>query len=70
MRRLAVLIGHLEEEEIGELLQVVAIAYAIIPKGIAEGPDFGDDGGGVGGGLGHMVLLRENSYQLGKNRKI
>ena len=46
MRWLAVLIGHLEKEEIGELLQVIAIAYAIVAKGIAEGPDFGDDGGG------------------------
>jgi len=25
---------------------IIAIAHAIITKGIAEGPDFGDDGGG------------------------
>jgi hypothetical protein len=30
------------------LLQIIAIAYAVITKGIAEGPDFGDDGGGGG----------------------
>lgn len=26
-------------------VQTIAIAYAIIPKGVAEGPDFGDDRG-------------------------
>ena len=41
---LAVLIGHLEEEEIGELFQVVTVAYAIIAEGVAEGPDFRNDG--------------------------
>jgi len=70
MGRLAVLIGHLEEEKVGQLLQVVAIAYAIIPQGIAEGPDFGDDGRGVGLGLGHKGSLLLNCFVEGKNRKL
>ena len=45
--RLPVFVGHLEEDQIGELLQVVAIADPVIAQGGAEGPDFGDDGSGV-----------------------
>ena len=61
MWRLAVLIGHLEEEEIGELLQVVTIAYTIIAEGITEGPDFGDDGGRIVTRcmLTHVYLTRD-----------
>ena len=47
--RLAVLVGHLEEDEIGELLQVVAVAHPVVAQGGAEAPDSGDDGGGVHG---------------------
>jgi hypothetical protein len=46
VRRLAVLIGHLQEQQVGELLQVVAVAHAVIAQGVAEVPDFVDDGGG------------------------
>jgi hypothetical protein len=35
-----------------------AIAYAIIAKGVAEGPDFGDEG--VGGHEADSRLLRKN----------
>ena len=44
---LGVLVGHLEEDQIGELFQVVAIAYPVIAQGGAEAPDSGDDGSGV-----------------------
>lgn len=44
--RSAVFIGHLEENEKCELLQIVAVADAVIAEGVAEAPDFGDDGFG------------------------
>ena len=44
---LAVLVRHLEEDQIGELLQVVAVAHAVIAQGGAEAPDSRNDGGGV-----------------------
>jgi len=47
VRRLAVFIGHFQEQQVGELLQVIAVSNAYIAEGIAEGPDFGDYGGGV-----------------------
>ena len=45
--RLAVFIGHLEEDQEGKLLQVVAVADAVIAQGSAEAPDSGDDRGSV-----------------------
>ena len=45
--RLRVLIRHLEEDQVGELLQIVAIADAVIAQRVAEAPDFGNDGCGV-----------------------
>jgi hypothetical protein len=45
---LAVLVGHFQEDEVGELLQVVAVAHAVVAQGVAEAPDFGDDAGGPG----------------------
>jgi hypothetical protein len=44
MRRAAVFIRHLEEDEIGELLQVIAVAHAVVTQRCAETPDFGNDG--------------------------
>ena len=42
VRRLAVLIGHLQEQQIGEPLQVVALAHAINAQ-VADAPNrFGD----------------------------
>lgn len=40
-------VDHLEEDEVGELLQVVAVAHAVVAERVVEGPDFGDDA--VGG---------------------
>ena len=40
---LAVLIGHFQEDEVGELFQIVAVAHAIIAQGVAEAPHFGND---------------------------
>lgn len=45
--RPAVFVGHLEEDQVGELLQVVAVADPVVAEGGAEAPDLGDDG--VGG---------------------
>lgn len=44
VRRPAVLVRHLEEDEIGELLQVIAVADPVVAQRGAEAPDFGDDG--------------------------
>ena len=43
--RLAALIGHLEEQQVGELLYVVAIAHAIVAQHVAVVPELLDDGG-------------------------
>ena len=37
--RLGILIRHLQENEIGQLFQIVAIGNAIIPKRITKAPD-------------------------------
>lgn len=39
-----ILIRHFEEDQVGELLQVVPVGYAVVPQGIAHAPDLGDDG--------------------------
>ena len=43
--RTGILIGHLQEQQIRQLLQIIAIGYPVIPQGIAHGPDFRYDGG-------------------------
>ncbi|VVB62827.1 Uncharacterised protein [uncultured archaeon] len=50
---LGLLIGHLQEEEVGELLQVVAVAHAVVSEDMAVVPDPLDDGGF----FGHWVSL-------------
>ena len=53
--RLGILVRHLEEDEVGELLEVVAVAHAVVAEGVAEAPNFGDDGfGGHGGKFGRL----------------
>ena len=43
--RLAALIGHLEEQQVGELLDLVAIAHAVVAQHVAVVPELLDDGG-------------------------
>lgn len=45
--RAGVFVGHLQKDEVGKLLQIIAIGHAVIPQGIAQAPDLGDDGGGL-----------------------
>ena len=45
--RLGVFIRHLEEYQVSELLQVVAIAHPVIAQRMTEAPDLRNDGGGV-----------------------
>ena len=52
MRRLAVFVGHFQEQQVSKLFQIVAVAHAVVAEGIAERPDFGNDGGGIFG-IGH-----------------
>ena len=37
------LVGHLEEEQIRDLLDVVAVVDAVVAEGVAEAPELGDD---------------------------
>ena len=45
VRRLGALVGHLEEQQIGELLDVVAVGHAVVAQDVAVVPEFLDDGG-------------------------
>ena len=47
VRLLGALVRHLEEEQIGELLDVIAVAHAVVAKDVAVVPEFLDDGGGI-----------------------
>ena len=44
---LRVFVRQLQKQQVSELLQVVAIAHAIVFEGVAKVPDFLDEGGGV-----------------------
>jgi hypothetical protein len=48
----AVLVVHLEEEQVGELLDVVAVGHAVVAQDVAVVPEALDDGGG--GGCGYF----------------
>jgi hypothetical protein len=39
----AALVGHLQEQQIGELLDVVAIAHAVVAQDVAVVPEFLND---------------------------
>jgi hypothetical protein len=41
--RLGALVGHLEEEEVGQLLDVVAVGEAVVAQDVAVVPEFLDD---------------------------
>ena len=41
--RLSPLVGHFEEEQIGELFDVVAVAHAVVAQDVAEVPEFADN---------------------------
>jgi hypothetical protein len=43
VRRLGALVGHLEEQQIGQLLDVVAIRHAVVTQDVAVIPEFLDD---------------------------
>jgi hypothetical protein len=49
IRRPAALVRHLEEQQVGELLDVVAIAHPVVAQEVAVVPDLLDEGGGVHG---------------------
>ena len=47
VRRLASLVGHLEEQKVGKLLDIVAIARPVVSEDAAVIPDSLDEGGGI-----------------------
>ena len=44
-----VLVVHLEEEQVGQLLDVVAVRHAVVAQDVAVVPETLDDGGGLVG---------------------
>ena len=50
----AALVGHLQEEQVGDLLDVVAVVDAVMAKGVAEAPEFLDD-------VGHAAMASLSS---------
>src|SRR5690606_10527153 len=50
-RRRRVLVGHLQEQQIGELLGVVAVGQAVVTQDVAVGPELVDEVGGVAHGV-------------------
>ena len=47
------LVGHLEEEQIGDLLDVVAVVDAVVAQRVAEAPEFLND-------VGHAAIASFN----------
>jgi len=39
----AVFIGHFEKQQVGELFEIIAITYPVIPQRVAETPNFRDN---------------------------
>jgi hypothetical protein len=52
------------KQQIGELLNVVAVAHAIVAQDVAVGPEFLDDGGGV-----HFCALTNSGERDGMGGK-
>ncbi len=57
----APLVGHLEEEQVGDLLDVVAVVDAVVAQGVAEAPELLDDVDSCGDCL---VQFREQGGEL------
>ena len=58
----AVLVVHLQEEEVGQLLDIVAIGQPVIAQDGAVVPEALDDGGGGG----HMLLVDLYIFACGR----
>ena len=54
------LIGHLEEQQIGDLLDVIAVVDPIVAEGVAEPPEFLDNVGHAS--IGPRWLARHFSF--------
>ncbi len=50
-------VGHLQEEQVGELLQVVAVGETVVPQDVAVVPQLGDERLGIG----HLSLPQRRS---------
>jgi hypothetical protein len=69
-RRLGLFIRHLEEQQVGELLDVIAVADPVIPQDVAVIPHALDDGGGFGGHFTDLqVVMPQMVSSLGKYAK-
>lgn len=68
-------ICHLQEEQVCDLFQVVAIAYTVIPQDVGEIPGFGDKGGFVCHGLStslscHLLCLCRSSSSVSNQESL
>ena len=54
----ACLLGHLQEQEVGQFRHVLVVRDAVVLQHIAKVPELGDD---VVGGGGHQLLLQGNT---------
>lgn len=49
---LTVFVSHFEEDHVGELFEVVTVAYAVVTEGVTVAPDFSNDRGCIHGDRG------------------
>ena len=61
--------GELEEEQVGDLFDVVPVSDPRVLEDVGVVPDFGDDGGGI---LRHYILsdLCSRSYLSPRHRSV
>ena len=64
VRRFGALVGHLKEQQIRKLFDVVAIRHAVVVQNVAVVPEFLDDCGGIHVSLFLFARVRERSYDL------
>lgn len=68
---LGAFVGELEEQQVGELFQVVAVTHAIVPQGVAEVPDFLDEGAAIhfDSPIGALTQVRPIARLPGEERE-
>ncbi len=62
VRRLRLLVGHLEEQQESDLLRVGHVRQAIVPQNVGEVPGFVDD---LLGGVGHLIVCEWDQDKIG-----
>ena len=68
-QQLLLLIGHLQEQQVGELFQVVAVGQPVVAEHVAEIPELLHHGFGIGGHRGFTVSECSTRFQLAVARQ-